>query len=135
MELEIGERSNEESGGGNGGLEATGGMRDGGMDGVRKEIGGDPMVEVMESAGVSDKESGKEGGFKATLRGLLAMVKGKIMVRNVETGGMSVREGGEQVDYGEEAVEMEEYLLEGERGVWRRRQRWAWPRLRKWRKG
>jgi len=62
MELEIGERSNKESGDGTGGLEATGGMRDGGMDGVRKEIGGDPMVEVMESAGMSDKESDKESG-------------------------------------------------------------------------
>jgi len=73
------------------------------------EEGGDGGAGAVRTDGVGG-EKGKESGFRATMRNILSLVKGKILVRDVDVGGMSVRDVGDQVDYGEEAVEMEEFL-------------------------
>ncbi len=80
------------------------------------EEGGDGGAGAVRTDGVGG-EKGKESGFRATMRNILSLVKGKILVRDVDVGGMSVRDVGDQVDYGEEAVEMEEFLLVNMRGL------------------
>jgi len=59
-------------------------------------------------------EQGRERGIRAAIRSVIQLVKGKLLVRNRGEGGMIVKDKGEQLDFGEEAVEIEEYLQDVE---------------------
>ncbi len=116
MELEVGTGVGAGDGAGAGELGGEGrGKVVGGRGGSREE-----EMEVEGSQGEcsteGSKEGGKEKGLRAVIRNMVNMVKGKLLVRNREEGGMIVKERGEQLDYGEEAVELEDYLQDAEAG-------------------